>query len=376
MTMGRVFIVVCLASSCAAVAGYAKKSEHHTVLERLYSEIAELQLGVEHVERETEVNRLLRDYDSDEDGKLEADDLMEAMRHGDLVLERPNSPTWVQDSAAAERAEAWAVTNEGMAMRAELLEKEAGPDNPPCTEACTCARPANYALSNVNFLLSFGTRGGAGGAASWHKGFIGFQRATKTCTELRKKKGKPAATSPGDVDFCYIDAVSLPTKPGVFKKGEQTLNCWWQDYYKNAMTQAPKMAFLLSMSWLLSKNCWEEWGWAIDQNLRGGKPTVLVAVDQPSKTLLTAMKSGTGLDAAVKAFIADPAVKTWADGAKSAGVSEADVLGFVTKMSAKVKVPPANLKILEPASLPQTNENDNDAKAVTQATALATAIAA
>jgi len=88
------------------------------------------------------------------------------------------------------------------------------------------------------------------------------------------------------------------------------------------------------------------------------------------------MKSGTGLDAAVKAFIADPAVKTWADGAKSAGVSEADVLGFVTKMSAKVKAPPANLKILEPASLPQTNENDNDAKAVTQATALATAIAA
>jgi hypothetical protein len=266
------------------------------------------------------------------------------------------------------------------------LPEDGGPCvAPPENQCCTCKRPPekkvpqDYVLNNVQFLLSFGTRGGT---AAWHQGFIGFQRAKKTCTALREKKLGAAKKEPtaADLDYCYIDAVSLPTKAGVFTStdGKQVLNCWWQDYYKKAMHMAPKMAFLISKSWFLSKNCWQEWGWAIQENpnQRESKETLVIAVDAESKALLDAMEAGPGapLDAAVHTFVTAPGVKSWFDGGRT---TEAELKGWAAKMAPDIKSPPfPNLKVIKTLTVAQlTVEGDDEAKMDAQATALAAAIA-
>ena len=110
-----------------------------------------------------------------------------------------------------------------------------------------------YDPKNFKNLLSFGARDDLLlGADKVHFDFPNIERLAKL------------------LDSAYVDSLNLPPLAASYKlvpaKGEvaNPRNIFWAEYYKKVMEIAKTMTFVITGAWVLSKNCWEELGWAAD----------------------------------------------------------------------------------------------------------------
>lgn len=126
-------------------------------------------------------------------------------------------------------------------------------------------------MPETRVLLSFG------GA------FGGFPFAWELRNELMLNFGRSPVNNAGDDRFyVYLDAVSLIGEHGSLYRWNDTIydvkfeNEEWADFYEAAMGQAEYMLFLITLPWLQSKWCWQEY----DRYLRERQ---LRPVDRPLK---------------------------------------------------------------------------------------------